>query len=268
MQFKKSFFTYVLTSGLVVGICVLFPGLIFAQQNIQLNNIGQVIEVTQKAYGPDDLLKNGRIFIPEHPGAAGNPYFQDYKRTVGRVVIRGKVFDQTEFIYNIELDRVIVQFKEKEQGSLAILLNQDFVDAFYIGEHHFINLNQLHLQNNETGYAELIYNSGITFIIRYKKTFLNQYSQSNRFGKYSKPMSVKYILSGSQLVKLTDRRSFLSNFEPFRNQILNYFRLKHIRYRSASTNELYQLLKFCDELSEAILRYFLILTNVSQKLYS
>jgi hypothetical protein len=250
MLFKRDFFTFLQTSGLVIGIFVLFPGLIFAQQNIQLNNIEQVIEITQKAYGPDDLLKNGRIFIPGHPGAVGNPYFQDYNRTIGTIIIKGKVFDHTDFLYDVEIDRVIVQFKEKEKGSIAILLNQDFVDAFYIGEQHFINLNQLHLQNNETGYAELIYNSGLTFIIRHKKTFLNQYSQSNQFGKYSKPVSVKYIQSGGQLVKLPDRKSFLDYFEPFRNQIKNYFRINHIRYRSASTNQLYQLLKFCDELSE------------------
>lgn len=250
MLFKRDYFTLLQTIGICFGIIVLNPGSIFSQQNIHLDNIGQVIEFTQKAYGPDDLLKNGRIFIPEHPGAIGNPYFQDYNRTIGRIVISGKVFDQTEFIYNVDLDRVIVQFKEKEQGSIAILLNQDFVDAFYIGEHHFINLKQLHLQNNETGYAELIYKSGITFIIRYKKTFLNQYSQSNKFGKYSKLESVKYIQSGGKLVKLPNRKSFLAYFEPFRNQIQNYFRIKHIRYRSASINELFLLLKFCDELSE------------------
>jgi len=114
----------------------------------------------------------------------------------------------------------------------------------------FINLQQLNFKNGEMDFAELIYRSGLTFVIKHKKDFISQYSQSNRYGSYSKLHSVKYIRSGDQLIKVQTCRSFMDFFDPYRKQIKKYLRANKINYRNASKNELFGLLKFCDELPE------------------
>jgi hypothetical protein len=230
-------------------ITILFlPIFIFPQQSSSLKTTDAVIQFTQKIYGPDDLLVNGRLYIPDHLKAEGNPYFEEEKWTTGRIIIKGKSFDNIEFIYNIAVDRIVIQSKDINQNNIAVLLNRNFIDDFYIGEHHFINVDQLNLISIEKGFAEEIYRSGLTFVIRYKKDFLNQYSQSNPYGSYSKLQSTKYIQKGNQLVKLPTRKSFLVCFKPFQNQIKKYFRSNNISYKNASKEELSGLLKFCDGL--------------------
>jgi hypothetical protein len=230
--------------GLILIILTFLPKFVFTQWKPNLSTSQQVL------YGPDDLLVNGSLYVPDHPKAEGNPYFQEEKWTHGKIVIIGKSFENIEFVYNVETDKVIIQSKDIMQNKMAVLLNRDFVDAFYIDEHYFINLDQLNLTNGEKGFAELIYRSGLTFIIKHKKDFLKQYSQSNQFGSYSKLKSEKYIQSNDQLKKLPTRKSFLDYFKSNRSQIKKYLRTNNIRYKTASKNELSGLLKFCDELPE------------------
>jgi hypothetical protein len=233
-----------------ISFLILIPGLAFSQSITTLSTFGKVMDVVHKAYGPDDLLVNGSLYVPDHLKAEGNPYFQEEKWAHGKIVIIGKSFENIEFIYNIETDKVIIQSNDILQNKMAVILNRDFVDAFYIDEHDFINLDQLNLANSEKGFAELIYRSGLTFIVKHKKNFLKQYSQSNQFGSYSKLKSEKFIQSNGQLKKLPTRKSFLDYFKPNRSQIKKYIRTNKIRYKTASKQELSGLLKFCDELPE------------------
>jgi hypothetical protein len=250
MLVKRVMYTSRKWTGLIISLLILLPGIVFSQQNKPLITIDKVIDAAQKAYGPDDLLVNGSLYVPDHLKAEGNPYFQEEKWAHGKIVIMGKPFENIEFIYHVETDKVIIQSKDIMQNKMAVLLNRDFVDAFYIDEHDFINLDQLNLANDEKGFAELIYRSGLTFIIKHKKDFLKQYSQSNQFGSYSKLKSEKFIQSNDQLKKLPTRKSFLDYFKPSRSQIKKYIRTNKIRYKTASKQELSGLLKFCDELPE------------------
>jgi len=236
--------------GLILIILTFLPKFVFTQWEPNLSTSQQVLAVANQFYGLDDLLVNGTLYLPYHPRAEGNPYFQEEKWAHGKIVIIGKSFENIEFIYNIETDKVIIQSNDILQNKMAVILNRDFVDAFYIDEHDFINLDQLNLANSEKGFAELIYRSGLTFIVKHKKDFLKQYSQSNQFGSYSKLKSEKFIQSNGQLKKLPTRKSFLDYFKPSRSQIIKYIRTNNIRYKTASKQELSGLLKFCDELQE------------------
>lgn len=248
MRPDKNFFLYPNSARTLVIFLFFIPLILFSQQNTILENIDELIRETEKAYGPDDLLVNGILYLPDHPQADGNPYFRDEQWKNGRIVIRGRSFEHVKMIYNAELDRVIIQSGDSSQNTMTVLLNQDLIDEFSLDGHHFINLGLLSLADNRKGFAEEIYRSGLTFIVIHKKTFLREYSRSNQFGRYSKLQSVKYIQSGDQLVKLPTRKSFLSFFEPWHDQVIKYMRTNKIRYRKASERELYGLLKYCDEL--------------------
>ena len=236
--------------GLILITLTFLPKFVFSQGKPNLSSTQRILDVAYQFYGPDDLLVNGSLYIQEHPRAEGNPYFQEEKWAHGKLVINGKSFENIEFIYNVETDKVIIQSNDIMKNKMAVILNRDFVDAFYIDEHDFINLDQLNLVNSEKGFAELIYKSGLTFIFKYKKDFLKQYSQSNQFGSFSKLKSEKYIQSDDELKKLPTRKLFLDYFKSNRSQIKKYLRTNNIRYKTASKNELSGLLKFCDELPE------------------
>jgi hypothetical protein len=233
----------------IVGIMIFPAQTIFPQTGKLLNSADELKKLAEHEYGPDDLLVNGSMYIPERLRAEGNPYYQDDNWFIGTIIIKGKSFQNVEFIYHVELDRVIIMSKDMKQNKIAVLLNNDFVDSFYWKEHYFINLNELNLTGRETGFAELIFKSGFTFIIRHKKVFLNDYSQSNQFGRYSKLQSIRYIQSGDQLVKVQTKKMFLEYFNPYQVQLKKYLRTNNIKYSDATKNELYGLLKYCDELS-------------------
>lgn len=249
MQLYKATGDKIFVLIFILGFVVFPVSSVFPQSAKLLNSVAEIKELIQQIYGPDDLLVNGTMYIPERPRAEANPYFQEENWIFGNITIGGKLFQHVEFIYHVELDRIIIMSKDMKQNDIAVILNNDFVDSFDWKEHHFVNLNQLKAFSRESGFAEMIYNSGFIFIIRYKKDFINDYSQSNPFGRYSKLQSFRYIHSGDQFVKLQTKKSFLEYFNPYRSQLKKYFRENRIKYTTASGNELYNLLKYCDELS-------------------
>jgi len=227
-----------------------YPESAYPQQTKTISTVAELVDISEIIYGPDDLLVNGKLYIPTHPRAEGNPYFQEDNWDSGSIIIKGKTFTNFLFIYNVEIDRVIIESRDINENKIAVLLNQDFVDGFMIGDHEFINLKQLKTSNTLKGYAELIYRSGLTMVIAHKKTLLKQYSQSNPFGSYSGLVSEKFIQEGDQLVKLPTKGSFLDYYSPFRAQLKKYFRTKNLRYKKATKNELAKLMEFCDGLVE------------------
>jgi len=142
-------------------------------------------EYTGKLYGTDDILVNGRSYIPDHFNAKGNPYFFSYKLTKSTLIINGKKYDKQEILYNIDIEKLILKTTLNNGEEVLLVLNPDFIDAFYLGEHHFVNGVIFFPESNFPGFVEQVYEGNFSVVIRHQKSFVSQYTANNPNGFYS-----------------------------------------------------------------------------------
>lgn len=246
MYYKRLYRVLIFSSLFLSG----WPTYLAGQKSDQQQLVANILDKAQYAYGPNEVIENGRIYIPDHPRANGNPYFLDLDWISGTLVIKGDKFSDLKVKYNVNLDELILKKeKENQESHMPIMLNYNFIDSFELEGHHFINLSGMPFSDELSGFAELIYEGEIIFLIKHTKEFLNRYSQSNPYGAYSKLNSIYYIYETETLTRVGTKKSLLKYFEPLRKEIKKFMRQNRIKYKKATHIQLYELIKYCDELS-------------------
>ena len=222
----------------------------FAQKSDDavINTVKELHDYSAYFYGIDDLLVNGRKYIPAHGNAKGDPYFSGPDWVTGTLLIKEKTYKAVELKYNVDLDKIILRAEVIRGGLVYVLLNNDFVTSFIIGEHYFINSSQL-LQQDNSGYFELVFEGEHTLLIKHHKSFISEFSQNAPLGRFSDLNSTRYIYCAGMLYKMPYKKSFLMYFKPFRKEIKKYMKQKKVKYKKANNFELHQLLKYCNEIS-------------------
>jgi len=236
---------------------ILFVAFFFCKEKVVAQNADNkqqaVTEILRKAnqvYGPNEMLENGKVYIPDHPKAKEYPYYLESGWMDARLILKGDIFIDLHVKYNVCLELLILKKEvENQENHIPIVLNNNFIESFDIKDHHFINLNTMSFNAELSGFAELIYQDQLIFLVKHTKEFLPQFSQSNPYGAYSKLSSNYYIYKNDKLTRLNSKKAFLNYFEPFRKDIKKYMRQNNIKYKKASSTQLYNLIKYCDEVS-------------------
>ena len=237
--------------------CLLLPFVfisntsLFGQDtNTIQQQISDVLSNANQVYGPDEMLENGRLYIPDHPKAKGNPYLLDAEWMLTKLIVAGDIFDSILIKYNVSHEQIILKKGDaKQESHIPIILNNNFIDSFNAGERYFVNLKSMLNIDDLNGFVEFIYEGKVVFFIKHHKDFLTQYSQSNPYGAYSKLNSDYYIVVKGKLNSLNTKAAFLKYFEPQKKEIKKYFRQHKIRYHKATSSQLNELIKYCDEIS-------------------
>jgi hypothetical protein len=169
---------------------------------------------------------------------------------MGKLILQGDIFSNTLLKYDVSLELVILKKEVKNQEShIPIILNNNFIDSFEVEGRLFVNLNTKPFIHNLSGFVEMIYEDRIIFMIKHHKEFINRYSQSNPYGAYSKLSSTYYLYENEMLTRLSTKNSLLNHFEPYKKEIKKFLRQQNIRYKKATSKQLYELIKYCDEIS-------------------
>lgn len=219
-------------------------------ENLIHEQISDILKIANQVCGPDEMLENGRLYTPDHPKARGNPYLEGTDWMIVKLFIKGDEFNDVKIKYNVHLEQLILKKEINDQEShIPILLNNNFIDSFDKEGRHFINLIGMPFNNELSGFAELIYNGQLIFIVKHTKEFLKRYSQSNAYGAYSKLYSTYYVYENGKLIRLGKKGSLLKYFEPIQKEVKNFIRQQNIKYKKATNAQLYELIKFCDEKS-------------------
>jgi hypothetical protein len=225
-----------------------FCQIIHAQeQHILLENEKDILNYMDTVYGADDLLINGRIYVPQHGLAFGHPYFETSDWIPGSVFIKGQNYHTVKLKYDLELDEFVLFIVDNRENKNYIVLNRHFVDSVHLGKYRFVNASILKQTKLGPGYVEMVYDKDIYFFINHSKNFKNAFSESKPYGEYADMKSVNYIIREDRLTKLPTKKSFLDYFENNKKEIQKYLKKNRIKYKKANSGELYRLLTYINE---------------------
>ena len=204
--------------------------------------------------GADDLLVSGEVYLPEYPKAKGHPYYPDEEWTEGTVYAAGRAFAGVLVKYNLALDRPLLQTRMPDGQRMQLVLVATLVDSFQILGRTFVRANAVDPAASNNGYFEQVYRGKINLLVRHEKYFVATYSSVSPFGSYSTLRSKSYLLTGGQLIPVSDKRAFLDYFAAKKDLIKQYIRQTRIAYPRATYPQLHQLMHYCNALPSSTLR--------------
>ncbi len=234
----------------IVFFAIFSAFLVHSQQenDTLISSISKLIELSDKYYGTDDFLANGRYYFYKHKNYNGHPFFGNNVWEISNLFVNGKKFNDVKLKYDVESDQLILKTKYN-LSSVDIVLNDELVDSFNIQNHHFISSNQFEENTKLSHYFEIIYKGNFLFLIKHSKILINDYYNSPPYGKYTGLNSIFYIYNKGSFKKLPNKNTFLNYFKPFKREIKKFLKKNKIKYRKTNVNQLHVLLKYCDRIS-------------------
>ena len=204
-------------------------------------------KATENYYGADDLLVHGKIYYQDFPLAEGHPYFLDKDWLPGIIFIKGKTFSGLEIKYDLDMDRVVLNTRDKKGAFVDLMLNSVVIDSLYIKDHFFISTRIMDASADRVSFLEIVNRNEPMMLIRHEKEFLDDYSDRHPHGWYRDPTRKLFIYSHGALADVTGKGAFLKYFEPQKKNIKQYLKKNKIRYKKASQRQLFDLMEYCSQ---------------------
>jgi hypothetical protein len=227
------------------------PGTIYGQLHKNFNTVEDLFNYTELALGSDNDLINGKAYFVKHARAEGHPYYPDKHWQNSIVYINTKKFSHYQLKYNIEIDRIILNYTRSDSAQVPILLNTNYIDSIQLGNHTFlINAKLISNDNKLKNFFNRI-NTGKFILFETSETvFKADFTQSTPYGRYSS-VNRKYLLfTNEKLFPISSKKSFLNFFKDIKPEIKKYLRQNRITFKKANAIELKGLMDFCNDLSE------------------
>lgn len=235
----------------VIVVCIFYPILLlvsYAAGAQSMENLTLLKDTTNKVYGSSDLLNLGEFYVAEHVYATGHPYFVTDDYTHASLTIHSNFFDNIKARYNIEKDQLIMKVSVDTGVYVTIVAKEDWVHSFKINDHYFVSVNGLQPSTEVKGYCEEVYNGKRKFYIKYRKKFIDNYTDLAPMGFFSVVKINKYIYQDNSFIPVSSKKEFLQLFAAHKAEIKKFMRKNKIRYTRASTAQIAELMQYCDGL--------------------
>ena len=226
-----------------------------AQRELQKNEFHKWIEAK---YGSDDLLVNGKMYLPKNPKINGHPFYYKNQFLIGKTFIKGQLYDNLKLKYDILNDEVILKQNYDNESIVEVVLNYDMLDSFYIYKDilntesfPFIKKQIVDGFESSSGYLQQIYKGKFNVYIRYKKLYFPLYSEINPLGVFSNETSSIFIYKDSFFHEIKNKRALYSFFKGHKSKIRKFLRKNKIKYKKANNIQLNQLFSYIDSLINA-----------------
>ncbi|MFV0266306.1 MAG: hypothetical protein ACK5HT_04135 [Draconibacterium sp.] len=233
-------------------IFILVPLNMLAQNQLDQSSsdVEKLFKVVENYYPLNDEYTNGFVYNVRNSRIAGDPYFNSPDWLDGTLYINGTKYCHISVKYNLIIEELIVKTKTAQDIERVIVLNKSQLDSFHIGTSLFIHSGNLFAQEQESQFYEVVCGRHqlLKVVKHYEKRFIDTYSSSSPYGKYSTQKSDVYLFDGVKLTSINSEKSFLTFFEKgVREQIREYFRGNSIKYKNMSVEQLNDLIDYCVE---------------------
>jgi len=232
-----------------VSCCLLLIKLsALSAQNPSITSYGGIRELAEKQYGPDPDLLNGRKYNFIYRSAEGNPFFEVPGVVSSNIQIKGKLYVDQRIRFDIYNQLIILEFKDVSGARSSIVLNDEVVDYFTLGYLHFKKFSG---KDGLERFGQLVYLDSISCIYFWKKDYLSELEDGQRYYRFSGPVRDAVIISGAQIKAYGNKKSFLKCFQKRdRKKIKSRMREERINPRKANVLEMQSLLKYINQLQD------------------
>ncbi|MCD6091813.1 MAG: hypothetical protein J7J72_09960 [Bacteroidales bacterium] len=237
-------FRFITFSILIISTLIGIPNKVIGQELITEGK--DILALSNSIYRSDDRLLNGKYYVPRHYFAEGHPYFLSNEWVGATLFIKGIQYNHVPLKYNIEDDNLIIKSIYENRISKDILMHNSFVDSLIIGKKLFHNTSNQQ-EENAIGFAELVYRGKNAAYLKHTVEFKDELSDRLKFGKYLPAKRYLYLFDGTSFFLIQKKKDLIGYFPNYEKEIKLYLRKKSIRLRKASTEQIVNLIQFCEQ---------------------
>jgi hypothetical protein len=244
---QKDFFLISLSLILIITPCF-----IYSQQQEQLRHeaLSNLIYKTEQLLGTSDNLVNGNPYFEMHSQAKGDPYFISKDWMPGIIWIDGVQYDLKKIKFNIVLDKLVINKVLQTEADVDVLLNNQFIDSFAIGDYKFIKTTLISDLEFLFNYVNPLYKGDFYFVRTFQKAFVNQYNNNTPNGFYTSIRKELYLINSMGAEKIKSKKALLNYFHDHKRAIKKKMAANHFKFRKSTNDEWYEILNYCDNLNK------------------
>lgn len=226
--------------------CLCLANLLSAQET---NDSLNPKDFVNDFYGTNDLLVNGRTYVPVNTKASGHPFFAEEAFSKGTIFVRAEAFEDVDIRFDIEKDQLILRQILNNGIPVEVVVTPALVDSFSINNHHFVNNKHVSHLNEGKGFMKVLFAGETGFYQKTIKLYYPTYSKIHPDGRYGEEEISYYLVRAGQMYGVRNKKDFLNYFSEHKKEIKLFMKKQSIRFRKATDNQFYYLLKFCNEIS-------------------
>lgn len=213
------------------------------------NKPDALVQCVERYYGTNDLLVNGRPYLPSNTRASGHPYFGDSDFYQGTLYVKDLKFEAVDIKYDIEKDQLLLRQTLTNGIPVQVVVTPSLVDSFRMGSHLFINTANITDEKSGSFFLKQLYDGSPGFYQKNLKLFYPNYTQVNPFGKFGDAEVSYFLVREGKVHEVKNKKAFLEYFGSQKREVRKFMKQNGIRFKKASDAQFYNLLKYCDELN-------------------
>jgi hypothetical protein len=203
--------------------------------------------VADEIYGSDPLLINGKYYTFFPPlNTGGNQFFANPQFETGSVTIRGIAYTDLLLNYDIYNQQLILKYKNNIGAANLIILSYAWLEKFSIMG---IDFEVISVQDTLKRIFQVLGTGTSRILYHWSKDLqLDSFygAKNHIFSDVRKEMN---ILTGNQIVRYWNNKSFCSVFDPEKRiAVKEYLRRQNINVRKAVVRTMTDLINYCNSL--------------------
>lgn len=212
--------------------------------NLQVKNAIEHYNQYNADYAP---VYNGESYLYYTMKMEGSPYFKSGNFSNGWVNYKGRKYDSIQLIYDITRNQLVTLYPDKIS---SIIIQNQFVDSFFLQGHTFIALEEDHKQNlYNSGLYDLLYDGKIQFLARRVETLLTMIQGDALITKFIDHTHY-YIHKNGLYYLVSNKKDVYHVFDDRIHDLKRMMRRNHIKIRRKNfETALIKVTAFYDQLS-------------------
>jgi hypothetical protein len=204
-------------------------------------------DVYNKYTGANAPVYNGDEYMYYYFKMEGDPFFITAGLSKGWVGYAGRVYGPLPLGYDIQRNQVTIATPD---NFARIVLNNEFVDSFFMEGHTFIKLQEDYKQNlNNTGFYDLLHNGQLQLLARRIKKMKDDIKDNEVVRVFTEKDNF-YIHKKGLYYLVSDKKEVFRLFADKQHQVKKMLRQEHIKIKRHNFETgLQKAVEFYDQLT-------------------
>ena len=236
-------------------IPLLLCGLLFCASSLRAQLSVPVLQenfaaLVEKSYGQDQELVNGMQYYNKHSRSLGNPYLLGGQVLQGSVTIRGVIYNNVWLRYDIHAQHVEVAYQTMNGADNQVILVGDRVNRFSIRNQEF---RRMCLLGEAEQFYQVLGSDKIFCYISWEKKLVPVSGNSLFIEEFTAAKRSYLLELDGVIIPFQNKKGFVKLFpEDRQKEVKRLIRTNHVQLRSASPEQIDQLLSVVNLLMEEV----------------